>query len=58
MDDEPECQCQRIDVDLDDARDCPLHGPNGPRARLQQEQEADDEARYWSNMQVPEEWRT
>lgn len=23
---EPECQCMRIDVDLDDASQCPIHG--------------------------------
>jgi hypothetical protein len=28
------CRCGRIDVDVDDARDCPLHGPASEAARL------------------------
>jgi hypothetical protein len=39
---EPECACVRIDVDLDDARDCPMHGPHSELARRQKQQEADD----------------
>lgn len=43
-DDDPPCECVRIDVDLDDNRDCPLHGPRGPLARICREDEARDEA--------------
>lgn len=50
---EPECACVRIDVDLDDARDCPLHGPRGPIARGQWEREAAEEAAYWRDCVGP-----
>ncbi len=43
-DDDPPCECVRVDVDQDDASDCPLHGPHGPVARYWREQEAKDEA--------------
>ncbi len=43
-DEDPPCECVRIDVDLDDNRYCPLHGPNGPLARHEREQEANAEA--------------
>lgn len=39
---EPECECVRIDVDLDDARNCPMHGPDSELARRQKWQEAQD----------------
>jgi len=41
------CECVQIDVDLDDARYCPAHGPHSPAAKRQREQEADEEARFW-----------
>jgi hypothetical protein len=43
--DDPQCECVRIDVDQDDASDCPLHGPHGPLAKSARKQEAEDEAR-------------
>ncbi len=42
--DDPPCECVRVDVDMDDASGCPLHGPEGPLARSQRRQEAKDEA--------------
>jgi len=45
-----ECRCERIDVDLDDARDCPLHGPDSAMARRQLAQEAADEAAWAERM--------
>ncbi len=32
-DHEPDCECRRIDVDLDDATDCPVHNPSLRRHR-------------------------
>lgn len=43
-DEDPPCECVRIDVDLDDNRDCPLHGPHGPLTQYQRQQEANAEA--------------
>lgn len=42
--DEPECECVQVDVDLFESRDCPAHGPHSEAARRQREQEAADEA--------------
>lgn len=43
-DEDPPCECVRIDVDLDDNRYCPAHGPNSQQAKQARQQEADDEA--------------
>lgn len=45
---EPECECVQIDVDQDDARDCPLHGPHGPLARAALAREADEIWAYYN----------
>lgn len=42
-----ECLCVRIDVDQDDASNCPAHGPHSALARRQLEREAAGEAAYW-----------
>jgi hypothetical protein len=41
---EPECACVRVDVDREDARDCPAHGPHSEAARAWRVLEAADEA--------------
>jgi hypothetical protein len=48
-DEDPPCECVRIDVDLYDNRACPAHGPWSEAARRQREQEAADEAAYWQS---------
>jgi len=48
LDEDPPCRCVRIDVDLDDARDCPLHGPDSELAHRERQQEADDLAAYYA----------
>ncbi len=48
---EPECECIQIDVDLMDARWCPAHGPSSEMAKRQRRQEAEDEAKFWSNVE-------
>ena len=45
---EPPCECVQIDVDRDDARFCPLHGPHSESARREREQEVADLAAYYS----------
>lgn len=42
---EPECRCKRVDVDREDASDCPAHGPGSPAEKRALAQEAEDEAR-------------
>lgn len=42
-----ECTCVRIDVDLDDARDCRAHGPSSTTAREQRRKEANTEAEFY-----------
>jgi hypothetical protein len=46
---EPPCRCVRVDVDLDDERDCPLHGPGSVSARQVREQEAAELAAYYAH---------
>lgn len=41
-DEEPECCCVRVDVDRDDARDCPAHGPHSAVVKRQRQAEADE----------------
>jgi hypothetical protein len=43
---EPECECVRIDVDLDDPNGYLVHGPASNMARRQLEREAADEVRW------------
>jgi len=52
---EPPCRCVRVDVDLDDARDCPLHGPGSVSARQVREQEAAELAAYYAHDPFAEE---
>jgi len=40
----------RVDVDLEDARDCPVHGPRSELARREREQEAAEEADFWRGL--------
>lgn len=47
-DDDPECLCVRVDVDRDDARDCPAHGPDSHLAKRLRAAEAADEAAFWA----------
>lgn len=42
---EPECRCRRVDVDKEDASDCPAHGPGSPAEKRALAQEAEYEAR-------------
>lgn len=42
---EPECCCRRVDVDREDASDCPAHGPGSPYEKAAKALEAEDEAR-------------
>jgi hypothetical protein len=44
LDDDPPCECVRVDVDEDDSSGCPLHGPHGPLARRDREREAQAES--------------
>jgi len=46
------CECRRIDVDLEDASDCPAHGPHSQLARDQRAREAADEAEYWRSWKI------
>jgi hypothetical protein len=48
VEEDPPCRCVRVDVDLDDARDCPLHGPGSVSARQVREQEAAELAAYYA----------
>lgn len=41
---EPECACVQIDVDMDDNRDCPAHGPNSEMAKRNRHAEAQADA--------------
>ena len=47
---EPECTCERVDVDLYDSRDCLVHGPESDLARRNREAEAEAEAAFWRGM--------
>jgi hypothetical protein len=42
------CECVRVDVDLEDNRNCPAHGPRSASARRQLQQEADDNFAYYA----------
>lgn len=47
-DEEPACDCVRIDVDVDDARSCPVHGPHSEFARRCRAREAEAIAAYYA----------
>jgi hypothetical protein len=49
------CRCVRADVDVEDARDCPLHGPESELALRARQQEADDLAAYYAHSPFDEE---
>jgi hypothetical protein len=48
VDEDPPCLCVRIDVDLDNARNCPLHGPDSSLEYQGRQQEGDDLALYYA----------
>ena len=54
-DDELPCRCVRFDADLDDARDCPLHGSGSVSARQVREQEAAELAAYYAHVPFTDE---
>ncbi len=43
-----ECTCVRVDVDLEDARNCMAHGPRSKSAKAARQQEADDNFAFYS----------
>lgn len=49
-----QCECVRIDVDLDDARNCPAHGPQSAMARQLRKEEAAAEAAFWNSAGIEE----
>jgi hypothetical protein len=49
-----QCECVRIDVDLDDAEGCLVHGRHSELAFRQREQEAAWEADFW-RLELPPE---
>jgi hypothetical protein len=50
------CRCVRADVDVEAARDCPVHGPESELALRVRQQEADDLAAYYAQGPFDEEW--
>jgi hypothetical protein len=54
-DEDPPCRCVRIDVDVDDARDCPLHGPASEPARRAHQRETDAIAAFYAQSPFSEE---
>jgi hypothetical protein len=54
-DKDPPCRCVRVDVDVDDSRDCPLHGPASEAARLAHQREAEDMAAFYTHSPFAEE---
>jgi hypothetical protein len=54
-DEDPPCRCVRVEVDVDDARDCPLHGPASEVARRAHQREADDIAAFYAQSPFSEE---
>jgi hypothetical protein len=48
LEEDPPCRCVRIDVDVDDGRDCPVHGRDSALEDRGRQQEADRLAAYYA----------